>query len=104
MGYGILDLGLGNCFYSFIGGFYFSICSPVKQTELKPIQHDFHRLLRNFLIKFLTDEGDRILDPFAGSNTTGFVAERLHRNWLAWEINENYLLGSRYRFIAGNGE
>lgn len=32
-----------------------------------------------FFIKFLTDEDNLILDPFAGSNTTGFVAENLQR-------------------------
>lgn len=77
---------------------------PCKANGIKAHPARFPSAFADFLIKFLTDEGDRILDPFAGSNTTGFVAERLHRNWLAWEINENYLLGSRYRFIAGNGE
>ena len=30
-----------------------------------------------FFIKLLTDENDLVLDPFAGSNTTGYVAEIL---------------------------
>jgi site-specific DNA-methyltransferase (cytosine-N4-specific) len=51
-----------------------------------------------FFIKFLSDENDIILDPFAGSNTTGFVAESLQRRWLAFEINEEYLIGSKNRF------
>lgn len=51
-----------------------------------------------FFIKFLTDEDNLILDPFAGSNTTGFVAENLQRQWIAFEINEEYLIGSKYRF------
>ncbi|MEM1392942.1 MAG: site-specific DNA-methyltransferase [Cyanobacteria bacterium P01_D01_bin.116] len=55
-----------------------------------------------FFIKFLTDENDIVLDPFAGSNTTGFVAETLQRCWMSFEINENYLIGSKYRFGDGN--
>ena len=51
-----------------------------------------------FFIKFLTDEGDLVFDPFAGSNTTGLVAENLNRCWLASELSEEYLLGSTYRF------
>lgn len=51
-----------------------------------------------FFIKFLTDEDQLILDPFAGSNTTGFVAERLQRKWISFEIDEAYLIGSQYRF------
>ena len=31
------------------------------------------------IIKFLTDTGDKVLDIFAGSNTTGFAAEQLER-------------------------
>ena len=33
--------------------------------------------LIEFFVKFLTDPGDVVFDPFAGSNTTGSVAERL---------------------------
>lgn len=51
-----------------------------------------------FFIKFLTDENDLILEPFAGSNTTGFVAENLQRRWMAFEINEEYIIGSQHRF------
>jgi len=31
-----------------------------------------------------------VLDPFAGSGTTGVVAKRLHRNFIGVEINPNY--------------
>ena len=33
--------------------------------------------------KLLTDPGDVVLDFFAGSNTTGAVAEKLERRWVA---------------------
>jgi site-specific DNA-methyltransferase (cytosine-N4-specific) len=38
------------------------------------------------------------LDPFAGSNTTGAVAEKLKRRWLAVEIEEKYVEGGKFRF------
>lgn len=54
--------------------------------------------LPDFFIKFLTDKGDTVLDPFAGSNVTGEAAENNGRRWLAFEIVEEYLKGSKFRF------
>jgi len=51
-----------------------------------------------FFIKFLTDPGDLIMDPFGGSNTTGAVAEELKRRWIAFEPKEEYISGSHGRF------
>jgi site-specific DNA-methyltransferase (cytosine-N4-specific) len=52
----------------------------------------------DFFIKFLTEPGDLVLDPFAGSNTTGASAERLGRRWVAIEPNAEYVSGSKGRF------
>ncbi len=54
--------------------------------------------LPDFFIKFLTDQNDVVLDPFAGSNVTGEAAEKNGRNWLAFELKEEYLEGSKFRF------
>lgn len=54
--------------------------------------------IAEFFIKFLTNPGDLVLDPFAGSNVTGAVAEKLNRRWMSIEANENYILGSIGRF------
>jgi site-specific DNA-methyltransferase (cytosine-N4-specific) len=54
--------------------------------------------LAEFFISFLTDPGDLVLDPFAGSNTTGAAAEELGRRWVAIEPNTDYVDGSRGRF------
>lgn len=51
-----------------------------------------------FFIRFLTEPGELVLDPFAGSNTTGHIAEQLERHWLSIEINTDYVAGSRLRF------
>ena len=69
-----------------------------KQAGIKPHPARFISGFAELFIKFLTEEDDIVLDPFAGSNTTGFVAETLQRNWMSFEINENYLMGSKYRF------
>ncbi len=69
-----------------------------KAAGMKPHPARFPQGFAEFFIKFLTDEGDIVLDPFAGSNTTGFVAEVLQRQWISFEINEDYIIGSRYRF------
>ena len=51
-----------------------------------------------FFVRFLTDPGDLVLDPFAGSNTTGAVAEHLGRRWIAIEPESEYVRGSMGRF------
>ena len=51
-----------------------------------------------FFIRFLTDENDLVLDPFSGSNTTGYIAEMLNRNWIAIEAEQKYIKGSVGRF------
>ena len=52
-----------------------------------------------FFIKMLTDPNDLVLDIFAGSNTTGFVAECLDRKWLAFDSSHQYLISSALRFL-----
>jgi site-specific DNA-methyltransferase (cytosine-N4-specific) len=51
-----------------------------------------------FFRRFLTTKNDLVLDPFAGSNTTGAVAERLGRRWLSCEANWSYAASSITRF------
>ena len=54
--------------------------------------------LPRFFIEFLTDPGDLVLDPFAGSNTTGAIAEQLKRRWISVEMNRIYAEDSELRF------
>ena len=60
--------------------------------------------LPSFFIKMLTEPGDLVLDIFAGSNTTGRVAERLARQWLSFDNSLEYLKASVFRFIEGMSE
>ncbi len=45
-----------------------------------------------------------MLDPFAGSNTTGAVAEELGRQWIAVEPDADYIAGSVGRFAESSVE
>ena len=54
--------------------------------------------LAEFFIRFLTKENNLVMDPFAGSNTTGAAAENLGRRWIAVEPEHDYVMGSRGRF------
>lgn len=69
-----------------------------KKLGIKPHPARYPTALPEFFIKFLTDEGDVVLDPFAGSNSTGEASENLRRRWLAFELDKEYLDGSKLRF------
>jgi site-specific DNA-methyltransferase (cytosine-N4-specific) len=55
--------------------------------------------LPRFFIKFLSEPGDTVLDIFSGSNTTGWVAEELGRNWVSVELNRESAVLSATRFM-----
>jgi len=76
---------------------YLRYCRQYR-IEVNPARYPV--ALADFFVRFLTRKGDLILDPFAGSNATGEAAERLGRRWLAFEIHEPYLNGSRFRFFS----
>lgn len=54
--------------------------------------------LAEFFISFLTEKGDLVFDPFAGSNTTGATAEKMGRRWKVIERSKPYLIGSMGQF------
>lgn len=74
---------------------YNDLCRK-QNIDLHPAK--FPSSLPEFFIRFLTDEGDCVLDPFAGSLTTGAVAERLNRKWICIEKDEKYIQGGKFRF------
>ena len=79
---------------------YLNYC---RKHKLRPHPARMPSGLAEFFVKFLTKPKELVLDPFAGSNTTGAAAEDLGRRWLAIEPNESYLEGSRGRFGLFNG-
>ena len=76
-------------------GQYLEAC---KKAGVKPHPARFPIQLPTFFLRFLTESGDLVLDPFAGSNTTGEACQREKRSWLAFEIEQSYLEASRFRF------
>ncbi|CAN5432713.1 site-specific DNA-methyltransferase [soil metagenome] len=69
-----------------------------KAAGVAPHPARFPADLPTFFIKFLTQPGDLVIDPFAGSNVTGAAAEGLGRRWVTSELNADYIAGSKFRF------
>lgn len=69
-----------------------------KESGLRPHPARYPAGLPAFFIRFLTNPGDLVLDPFAGSNVTGAVAECLGRRWIATDVIEEYAQASKFRF------
>jgi len=75
---------------------YFSrVC---KKRNIVPHPARMPMGLAAFFIQFLTGRGDLVLDPFAGTNTTGYAAQRLGRKWLAVEARKEYATQAKIRF------
>ena len=75
--------------------YYLRFC---KENGLTPHPARFPAAIPEFFTRMLTDPGDMVVDPFAGSCVTGEVAERLGRKWICCELNEDYLKGALARF------
>ncbi|EOY8033423.1 site-specific DNA-methyltransferase [Raoultella planticola] len=75
---------------------YLKLC---KEVGIKAHPARFPAKLPEFFIRFLTEPGDLVVDIFAGSNTTGYVAEKEGRRWLAFEQIPEYLEASLFRFL-----
>lgn len=54
--------------------------------------------LPQFFIQFLTEPGNLVFDPLAGSATTAQAAEQLGRRWIINERSLTYLQGAALRF------
>jgi site-specific DNA-methyltransferase (adenine-specific)/site-specific DNA-methyltransferase (cytosine-N4-specific) len=61
-------------------------------TECSNKNHSaaFPAELPEWFIRLFTREGDLVLDPFMGSGTTNFVAQRMNRNSIGIEISPEY--------------
>jgi DNA modification methylase len=66
--------------------------------DLKPNPARYPSAVPEYFVRMLTDVGDLVVDPFAGSCVTGEVAERLQRRWICSEIKEEYVKGGVGRF------
>ena len=77
-------------------GLYVDACKAVG-AERHPAR--FPAKLPEFFIQLLTEPGDLVVDIFAGSNTTGQVAEAEGRRWLSFELRADYVAASAFRFM-----
>jgi site-specific DNA-methyltransferase (cytosine-N4-specific) len=83
------------------GSPYQSFCKEHK-IEAHPAR--MPEKVADFFIRFLTTEGDLVLDPFSGSNTTGTVANRLERRWLSIEAVPHYAVAGVANFNPARAE
>ena len=51
------------------------------------------------LITLFSKEGDLVLDPFMGSGTTAVAAKQLNRNYIGFELVENYIKIAEERLL-----
>lgn len=77
-------------------GVYLAGC---KALGIKPHPARFPARLPQFFIRMLTEPRDLVVDIFAGSNTTGMVAEQEGRRWKAFDERMDYLASSAFRFL-----
>ncbi len=76
---------------------YLELC---RNYNLSPHPARFPSTIPRFFISFLSKPNDLILDPFAGSNVTGRVAEGMQRRWIAIDRDFDYVRGSQLRFSS----
>jgi site-specific DNA-methyltransferase (cytosine-N4-specific) len=82
-------------------GTYLRLC---KQFNIAPHPARFPVGLPEFFIKFLTEDGDTVIDIFGGSGTTGEAAERNGRNWVTMDLDREYVRGSLFRFVGDRAD
>lgn len=62
---------------------------PVRHSKYKTrTANELAPLMLERIIALATNPGDLVIDPFGGSGTTCYAAEKLHRQWLGVEIGD----------------
>jgi hypothetical protein len=69
-----------------------------KECNIEPHPARMPLQLIDFFIQFLTDPGDLVFDPFAGSNASGYCAQQAGRRWISIEAESAYAVHSEVRF------
>lgn len=81
--------------------YYLRYCS---ERNIKPHPARYPADLPEYFIRMLTEEGDFVIDPFAGSCVTGEVCQKLNRKWICIDMEEEYLRGALGRFEVKHKE
>ena len=66
-----------------------SVKERLKITNIHSTVKPVH--LMSWLVRLVSKEGDTVLDPFAGSGTTGVACKKLGRNYILIEQNAEYI-------------
>lgn len=64
----------------------------------------FPESIPEWFVKLFTLPGDTVLDPFAGSGTTGVVCRRMNRNFIGIELIPEYADLARRRILSTPSE
>ena len=70
--------------------FDFNNCGALRGKPQNQHPAPYHPDLPRWFIKWLTDKGDVVLDPFMGSGTTAGVCKEMDRKYIGFELNETY--------------
>jgi len=76
--------------------FYLRYC---EKNGFKPHPARYPAELPEYFIRMLTEPGDLVVDPFAGSCVTGMVCEQIKRRWVCIELVREYCEAAKGRFI-----
>jgi len=79
--------------------FYLRYC---ESNGLKPHPARYPADLPEYFIRMLTERGDLVVDPFAGSCVTGEVCERTDRQWVCIELVREYCEAALGRFVQND--
>lgn len=84
--------------------FYCSKAAKKERTHGGEVENDHPTVkpidLMEWLVKMVTAEGQKVLDPFAGSGTTMVAAENVGRECVGIEMEEEYVELAEQRFSA----
>jgi site-specific DNA-methyltransferase (adenine-specific) len=62
---------------------------PIRHSKYKSrAANELAPIVLERVILLSTEEGDTVVDPFVGSGTTAYVAEKLNRRWICGDIND----------------
>ncbi len=84
----IFNLKEGEVIQDFL---QFNLVKNVSKEKVKGFPNQIPLKLILLLIDLSSNKGDLILDPFMGSGTTAVACKKLGRNFIGFEVNDDYV-------------
>lgn len=75
--------------------------------DIEPFATPKPEQLLQQILSIATNEGDLVLDSFAGSGTTGAVAHKMHRRWIMVELGDHcftHLIPRLQKVVSGDDQ